>query len=398
MTITIGRRELLAALGGAVRLCGRSRRLQPAKVVRVGFFRYVRPHEGLWRDGYWSPAARADSRGEEAPMFDLKRREFITLLSGAVAGWPFEARAEQPPRKRPLLGYLITGTKDGLTHSVSAFLSRLHDLGYVEGQNIEIVTRYAEADSTRLPVLADELVQLRPDLIVALDPPAALAAKKATVSIPIIAAILNDPVRLGLIASYARPGGNLTGILSQVEGLPGKQVEIAQELVPALTLIGVLANPANATHAYQRQEIETAAAAKKVKVIAAEARSKGDLEPAFNSLRAAGVRLAIVLRDNMFVSERRRIADLATTMRLPTIGSQNSYVEAGGLISYGVEDSENHHRAADFVDKILKGAKPADLPVEFPTKLLLVINMKTATTLGLTIPPTLLSRADEVIE
>ena len=331
-------------------------------------------------------------------MFDLKRREFITLLSGAVAGWPFEARAEQPPRKRPLLGYLITGTKDGLTHSVSAFLSRLHDLGYVEGQNIEIVTRYAEADSTRLPVLADELVQLRPDLIVALDPPAALAAKKATVSIPIIAAILNDPVRLGLIASYARPGGNLTGILSQVEGLPGKQVEIAQELVPALTLIGVLANPANATHAYQRQEIETAAAAKKVKVIAAEARSKGDLEPAFNSLRAAGVRLAIVLRDNMFVSERRRIADLATTMRLPTIGSQNSYVEAGGLISYGVEDSENHRRAADFVDKILKGAKPADLPVEFPTKLLLVINMKTATTLGLTIPPTLLSRADEVIE
>jgi putative tryptophan/tyrosine transport system substrate-binding protein len=331
-------------------------------------------------------------------MFDIKRREFITFLSGAVAGWPFGARAEQAPRKHPLLGYLITGTKDGLTHSVSAFLSRLRDLGYVEGQNIDIVTRYAEADSTRLPALADELVRLRPDLIVALDPPAALAAKKATASIPIIAAILNDPVRLGLIASYARPGGNLTGILSQVEGLPGKQVEIGQELVPAITLIGVLANPANATHAYQRQEIETSATAKGVKVIAAESRSKGDLEPAFKSLRAAGVGLAIVLRDNMFVSERRRIADLATTMRLPTIGSQNSYVEAGGLISYGVEDSENHHRAADFVDKILKGAKPADLPVEFPTKLLLVINMKTAKTLDLTIPPTLLSRADEVIE
>jgi putative tryptophan/tyrosine transport system substrate-binding protein len=331
-------------------------------------------------------------------MFDVRRREFITLLSGAVAGWPFGARAQQAPRRRPLQGYLITGTKDGLAHSVSAFLSRLQDLGYVEGQNIEIVTRYADADSTRLPLLADELVRLRPDLIVALDPPAALAAKKATASIPIIAAILNDPVRLGLIASYARPGGNLTGILSQVEGLPGKQVEIAQELVPAITLIGVLANPANATHAYQRQEVETAAAAKGVKVIAAETRSKGDLEPAFNSLRAAGVRLAIVLRDNMFVSERRRIADLATTVRLPTIGSQNSYVEAGGLISYGVEDSENHRRAADFVDKILKGAKPADLPVEFPTKLLLVINMKTAKTLGLTIPPTLLSRADEVIE
>jgi putative tryptophan/tyrosine transport system substrate-binding protein len=183
------------------------------------------------------------------------RREFIMLLGGAAVAWPLAARAQQAPRKRPLLGYLITGTKDGLTHSVSAFLCRLRDLGYVEGQNIDIVTRYADADSTRLPVLADELVQLRPDLIVALDPPAALAAKKATASIPIVAAILNDPVRLGLIASYARPGGNLTGILSQVEGLPGKQVEIAQELVPAITLIGVLANPANATHAYQRQEI-----------------------------------------------------------------------------------------------------------------------------------------------
>ena len=328
-------------------------------------------------------------------MFDLKRREFITLLSGAVAGWPFEARAEQPPRMRPLLGYLITGTKDGLTHSVSAFLSRLHDLGYVEGQNIEIVTRYAEADSTRLPVLADELVQLRPDLIVALDPPAALAAKKATVSIPIIAAILNDPVRLGLIASYARPGGNLTGILSQVEGLPGKQVEIAQELVPALTLIGVLANPANATHAYQRQEIETAAAAKKGdrRRSPVEGRSRTRFQLLARRRGPACDRPA-----RQHVRQRTSAHSLATTMRLPTIGSQNSYVEAGGLISYGVEDSENHHRAADFVDKILKGAKPADLPVEFPTKLLLVINMKTATTLGLTIPPTLLSRADEVIE
>jgi putative ABC transport system substrate-binding protein len=328
----------------------------------------------------------------------IERRKFLATLGGAVAAWPFAARAQHALRGHPLLGYLITGTKDGLVLSVSAFLGHLRDLGYVEGQNIDIVTRYADADSTRLPVLADELVQLRPDLIVALDPPAALAAKKATASIPIVAAILNDPVRLGLIASYARPGGNLTGILSQVEGLPGKQVEIAQELVPAITLIGMLANPANATHAYQRQEIETAAAAKKVEVIAAEARSKGDLEPAFNSLRAAGVRLAIVLRDNMFVSERRHIADLATSMRLPTIGSQNSYVEAGGLISYGVEDSENHRRAADFVDKILKGAKPTDLPVEFPTKLLLAVNLKTAKALGLTVPPTLIARADEVIE
>src|SRR5262249_29017285 len=142
-------------------------------------------------------------------MFDIKRREFITLLSSAVTGWPFEARAEQAPRKRPLPGYLVNRTKDGITHSVSAFLSRLRDRGYVEGQNIDIVTRYAEADSTRLPALADELVRLRPDLIVALDLPAALAAKKATTSIPIVAAILNDPVRLRLIPNYARPASNL---------------------------------------------------------------------------------------------------------------------------------------------------------------------------------------------
>jgi putative ABC transport system substrate-binding protein len=330
---------------------------------------------------------------------NMRRREFITVLSGAVAGWPFGARAQEAPRKRPLLGYLITGTRDALAPQTSAFLNHLGDLGYVEGQSIDVVTRYADADSTRLPALADELVQLHPDLIVALDPPAALAAKKATASIPIVAAILNDPVRLGLIASYARPGGNVTGILSQVEGLPGKQVEIAQELIPAITVIGMFANPANATHSYQRREIEAAGAVKAIKVIAAEARSRADFDAAFTLLRAAGVQAAIVLRDAMLVSERRRIAELATKTRLPTIASQNSYVEAGGLVSYGVDETrDNHRRAADFANKILKGAKPSDLPVEFPSKLLLAVNMKTAKAIGLTIPPTLLARADEVIE
>jgi putative ABC transport system substrate-binding protein len=262
-----------------------------------------------------------------------------------------------------------------------------------------VVPRYADADSARLPALASELVQLHPDLIVALDPPAALAAKKATAAIPIVAAILNDPVRLGLIASFARPGGNVTGILSQVEGLPGKQIEIAQEVVPTITVIGMLANPANATHLFQRREVEAAGAVKAIKVIAAEARSKADFDTAFNLLRSAGVQAAIVLRDAMLVSEGRRIAELATTMRLPTIASQNSYVEAGGLLSYGVDETrDNHRRAAEFVDKILKGTKPADLPVEFPTKLLLAVNMKTAKALGLDIPATLLARADEVIE
>jgi putative ABC transport system substrate-binding protein len=329
----------------------------------------------------------------------VKRREFITLLGGASVAWPLAARAQQPsPRRRPVLGYLITGTKVGMAYLMAPFLNRLREIGYNDGQNIDIVTRYADADITRLAVLADELVRSQPDVIVAIDPPAALAAKKATASLPIVAAILNDPIRLGLIASYARPGGNVTGILSQVEGLPGKHVEIAHELFPTVAVIGVLVNPANATHQYQREEVEAAAAKSAIKVIAAEARSKADLDAAFRVFDSAGVRVAVVLRDFVFSSEFQSIAELATTMRLATIGSQNAHVQAGGLISYGVDDSENHRRAADFVDRILKGTKPADLPVEFPTKLVTIVNMKTARALGLSVPAAVLARADEVIE
>ena len=329
----------------------------------------------------------------------IRRRTFITLLGGAVVAWPLVARAQQANRRtRPVLGYLVTGTDAGFASLTTPFLNRLREIGYTDGRNIDIITRYADADITRLPGLADELVRLQPDVIVAIDPPAALAAKKATASLPIVAAILNDPVRLGMIESYARPGGNVTGILSQVEGLPGKQVEIARELVPGLTVLGVLVNPANATHGYQRQEIETAATSSGIKIVAVEARSKADLEPAFKALHAAGVRAGVVLRDFLFVEEFRSIAELAETLKLATIASQNTYVEAGGLVSYGVDDSENHRRAADFVDRILKGSKPADLPVEFSTKLVTSINMRTAKALDLTIPPTLLARADKVIE
>jgi putative tryptophan/tyrosine transport system substrate-binding protein len=241
-------------------------------------------------------------------------------------------------------------------------------------------------------------LRLQPDLIVALDPPATVAARKATPSIPIVAAILNDPVRLGLIASYARPGGNVTGILSQVEGLPGKQVDIAQELVSAATIIGVLVNPANPTNPFQQQETEAAGAAKGIKVVAAQTESKGDLDTALRALRDARVQAVVVLRDAMFVSEGRHIAELAMALRLPTIGSQYSYVEAGGLLSYGVDNFESHRRAADFVEKILKGAKPGELPVEFPTKLIMSINMKTAKALGLDVPLQLQQLADRVIE
>jgi ABC-type uncharacterized transport system substrate-binding protein len=205
-------------------------------------------------------------------------------------------------------------------------------------------------------------------------------------------------MRLGLIASYARPGGNVTGILSQVEGLPGKHVEIARELLPGIAVIGVLVNPANATHTYQRQEIEAAAANSGIKVIEANARSKADLGPALKTLQDGGADAAIILRDFLFTDEIRSIAQLTSDLRLPTISSQQQFVEAGGLISNGVDDSDGQRRAADFVVPILRGSKPGDLPVEFPTKLMTSINLKTARGLGLAIPPTLLTTADEVIE
>jgi ABC-type uncharacterized transport system substrate-binding protein len=329
----------------------------------------------------------------------MRRRDFVAALGAVAAALPLTVRAQQPNRRtRPLLGYLVTGSAAGMASLTTPFLNRLREIGYDDGRNIDIVTRYADADSTRLPALADELVRLHPDVIVAIDPPAALAAKNATASLPIVAAILNDPVRLGLIASYARPGGNITGILSQVEGLPGKQVEIARELVPQLTVLGVLVNPANATHGYQRHEVEAAAANSGIRVVPTEARSKSDLEPALKVVHAAGARAVVVLRDFLFVDEFHSIAEFAVTLRLATIASQNTFVEAGGLLSYGVEDSENHRRAAGFVDRILKGSKPADLPVEFSTKLFTAINMRTAKVLDLTIPQTLLAVADELIE
>jgi len=332
----------------------------------------------------------------------MNRRDAIALIGGAAAApslWSRAARAQQvSPRRRPLLGYLITGSRDGMAYLSTQFLNRLRELGYTDAETIDIVTRYADADVARLPPLAEELVRLKPDVIATIDPPAALAAAKATTSVPIVAAILNDPVRLGLVASYARPGGNVTGILSQVEGLPGKQVEIARELFPGIGTLGVLVNPANATHTYQRQEIEAAATNSGINVIAAEARAKADLGGAFKSLQDGGARAAIILRDFVFVEAFRNIAELTTTMRLPAIASQKAYVEAGGLISNGVDERSSQSRAADLVARILKGSKAGDLPVEFPTKLVTSINMKTAKALGLAIPPTLLAVADEVIE
>ena len=327
----------------------------------------------------------------------MRRRKFITLLGGAAAVWPVAAPA-QPGDRRPLVGYLVETTKEAHASRIAAFLEGMRDLGYVEGQNIEIAYRFGNFDRARVPALAEELVRLSPHLILAADPIAVLVVKSAAPATPIVCALLIDPIKGGLARSLARPAGTVTGTLTQVDGLMGKQVELVRELMPHATTVGVLVDPPNQTHSGLRHEIEAVASAAGMKVFAASASSQAEIAPAFQKLSQAGVQAVIVPRDGLFLAERERIAELARAARLPTAHSLREETEAGGLISYGVNVPANFRRAAYFVDKILKGAKPSDLPIEFPTRLELIINLKTAKSLGLEISPTLLARADEVIE
>jgi putative ABC transport system substrate-binding protein len=326
----------------------------------------------------------------------MRRRELIALIGG-VAAWPLAGRAQNAGR-RPLIGYLATGRKEALVPLTSGFLEGMRDLRYVQGQTFDFIERYAYENLAQVPALAVELVQLNPDVIVVVDPPGTLAAKKATPSIPIVSGILIDPIAMGLVASYRQPGGNVTGILNLVEGLSGKQVEIALMLAPGATAIGLLVNPTNPSNVSQLRDVEAASLTKGIKIVAAEVRTKADLDSAFKLLTVAGVGAVIVLRDFVLFSERLHVAELAVASRLPSIFSQPEHIQAGGLISYGVSTAASFRRVAYFVDRILKGQKPEELPVEFPTKLTVVINMKTAKALRLDIPSSLLLQADEVIE
>src|SRR5262249_52335462 len=243
-----------------------------------------------------------------------------------------------------------------------------------------------------------ELIRLEPAVIVVANPQAAVAASDATKTIPIVGMTLDDPVGLGLIKSDARPGGNVTRLLSSLPGLPAKQLEFARHLLPGASRIGLLVNPTNVSALSQRQEMETAAAAMAVKLVPVETRTPQDLDPVFPALARERVDVLVALRDPLFFTQRRTIAAAALAARLPTIFALRENVDDGGLISFRANLSQNSRRAADYVVKILKGAKPGDLPVEFPTKLELVINLPTAKALGITVPGTLLARADEVLE
>jgi len=324
----------------------------------------------------------------------LQRREFITLLGSAAGVWSLAAGAAA---KRPRIGVLTLLSRQDEGGRIADFVAGLRELGHIEGQNLDLDYRYADGDTERLNTLARELIGLAPDVIYAGEPSAARAVKRAAPDAPIVCPVLSDRLP-DLFVSYARPGGSVTGIASIVEDLNGKQVELALDVVPGMVRIGVLVNSTGANRDFVTQQTEAAALARGVTTLVQQARRPEDLATAFDRFAKAQAQAVIVAPNAMFINQRRSIVELALAARLPTIFQDHGDVQAGGLASYGVDERENRRRSALFVDKILKGARPVDLPIEFPTKLLLAVNLKTARALGITISPAVLARADEVIE
>jgi putative ABC transport system substrate-binding protein len=325
----------------------------------------------------------------------VKRRKFITFLAGAAA-WPLATRAQSPP-KFPRVGYIGLASRKSAPHVFEAFRQGLKELGYVEGQTIALEGRWAEGRIERLPEIVAELLRLKVDVLVVSSSPAALAAKNATRTIPIVM-VAADPVGLGLVASLARPGGNLTGLSYFNEAVVGKRVQFIKELLPELARVAVLTNPLVEVHAIFWRETEVAARKLGVALQPLEVRGPDDFEAAFAAGKRGNAQALIAFDDALTLTHRARIVALAANSRLPAMYGLREFPDNGGLISYGPSFVVLLRRAATFVDKILKGTKPADLPVEQSTKFELVINRRTANALGLIVPPTLLAQADEVIE
>ena len=326
----------------------------------------------------------------------ISRRTFVTTLTWGILAAPIAAGAQQG--KVPRIGWLGGPTRESGQPFIRPFLRGLRDLGWVEGQNIIIEWRFAEGRAERLPDLAAELVRLPVDLIVVPSTPTAVAARNATTTIPLVSVGGNDPVALGLAASLARPGGNLTGLTGLLgPEIAGKQFALLRETVPRVARVSVLWNPATPGNAFAFKEVETAARDLGVELQLLEARRLSDFDAAFAEMSAKRAGALLVLGDIMFVTHRTRLVVLAAKTRLPAMYANREFVEDGGLMSYGAKFSASFRRAATYVDKILKGAKPADLPIERPTTFELIINSKTATALGLTIPQSVLVRADEII-
>ena len=316
---------------------------------------------------------------------------FITVAAGG------EMVHAQQPVKAPRVGLLLQGTSTSLLSRLEGFQQALRERGYVEGKNIALEQRFDEDREERLPALAAELVRLRADVIVAAATPAVIAAKQATATIPIIIVHSADPAALGLVTSLARPGGNITGLSSASPDYSGKQLELLKEAVPKLSRIAILWNAANPGTAIAFREMQDATRVLKLPLQSLEIRRIDDLAPAFKTLPKQWGMGLVILLDPLVVSQRARIVELVSESRLPAIYPQKEFVEAGGLMAYGADLTDSYRRAAILMDKVLKGGKPAELPIEYPSKFTFTVNLKTAKQIGLTIPPNVLARADRVI-
>jgi putative ABC transport system substrate-binding protein len=327
----------------------------------------------------------------------MSRRVIVFVLSILIPASIHPAEAQQPA-KVPRIGFLYTVSPSSVAARAEAFRQGLRELGYVEGKNIVIESRFADGKLNRAPGLASELAHLKVDVIVTSGPASTRAAKEATVTIPIVMARDIDPVGNGFAASLARPGGNITGLSMLAPEISGKQLELLKETVPKLSGVAVLGSSTTQGNAQTTREIEIAAAALGVKLQYLNVERLEDLESAFRAAVNGRADAALVLGSAIYASHRKRVTETALRNRLPTIYRNSEYVNDGGLMSYGVNLVDLDRRAASYVDKILKGARPADIPVEQPTKFELVINLKTAKQIGLTIPPNVLARADRVIK
>jgi putative tryptophan/tyrosine transport system substrate-binding protein len=334
---------------------------------------------------------------EGAPMFDMRRREFITLLGGAAVGWPLAARAQQTTM--PVIGFLNGASPGEWTRFLTAFRGGLRESGFTEGQNVAIEFRWAEGRYDRLPALAADLVNRRVAVLVATaGTTTAVAAKAATSTIPTVFSTGGDPVKEGLVASISRPGGNRTGVSVLTTALAPKRLEILREVVPKASVIGVLLNPNNASTQPQLEDVEKAARVIDQQVRILRASSERDFEPAFATMAQTRIGALIVGADPFFGSRRDQLVALAARNRIPAIYEWREFAEAGGLMSYGSDLADGYRQVGIYTGRILRGDKPADLPVVQSTKIEFVLNLKTARSLGLTISLPLLGRADEVIE